>query len=258
MTGIQINDIPYYGFVYMWCDTIRNKFYIGSHYGKLDDGYTASGLIIKRILKKRRNTCYRYILELSYNNDRKDVLQKEQKWLDFYSVKDNNSFYNIKQTANGGSGTNAFKGVKKSQWYAARGIEWIDPRKGKSLDDIYDQEYVKTIKERASAMGSKGYRRGTKSDKVDFKKGKTVLEIYGYYKVANPPKPFNVSVHYPTGSIELISCNMERDFFEKTKLDPNALCTLKRTGQHTIKRILPNTKHNYPKGTIVKFIKVRK
>ena len=40
------------GFVYKWINTKNNKWYIGSHAGTVDDGYIASGVLIKKALKK--------------------------------------------------------------------------------------------------------------------------------------------------------------------------------------------------------------
>lgn len=40
------------GFVYVWLHRASGKYYIGSHKGKPDDGYTASGKLIRRAIAK--------------------------------------------------------------------------------------------------------------------------------------------------------------------------------------------------------------
>ena len=42
----------YEGFVYEWINKINNKYYIGSHKGTPDDGYTSSGIAIRKAFKK--------------------------------------------------------------------------------------------------------------------------------------------------------------------------------------------------------------
>jgi hypothetical protein len=70
--------------------------------------------------------------------------------------------------------------------------------------------------------------------------------------------PINLEITIPGGRPSVDIYHTEQDFFKKTRFETSTLCTLKQHGIHVVKRILPNTKHNYPKGTIVKFIKVQK
>jgi hypothetical protein len=35
------------GFIYLWCDTKRNKYYLGSHVGNIDDG--CIGMTVKEV-----------------------------------------------------------------------------------------------------------------------------------------------------------------------------------------------------------------
>ena len=41
-----------FGFVYVWVNNITGNFYLGSHEGTLDDGYTGSGKVFQRAVKK--------------------------------------------------------------------------------------------------------------------------------------------------------------------------------------------------------------
>lgn len=69
------------GFVYLWKDTKRNKFYLGSHLGFLDDGYTGSNNRFKSAFKSRPHTFRRRILEIHPEITSKELLKKEEAWL---------------------------------------------------------------------------------------------------------------------------------------------------------------------------------
>ena len=42
----------YNSFIYQWFDRNLNKFYIGSHYGEVNDGYLFGGIDIKKEYKE--------------------------------------------------------------------------------------------------------------------------------------------------------------------------------------------------------------
>jgi hypothetical protein len=93
-----------YGFVYIWKDTKRNLFYVGSHYGHENDGYTGSNVRFKNAYKTRPETFRRRILERLYDSTRKELLYREELWLSL--IKDEElhgvKYYNEKKVAAGG------------------------------------------------------------------------------------------------------------------------------------------------------------
>jgi|APFre7841882654_1041346.scaffolds.fasta_scaffold102540_1 hypothetical protein len=110
----------YTGYVYIWYDTIARLFYIGGHYGRVDDSYICSNKPMKRAYKLRPNTFKFRVLE--YVSSNKTALrQAEQRWLDM--IKDHElmlsdnvkagtcRYYNVKKCAAGGS----HKGHKKNR-----------------------------------------------------------------------------------------------------------------------------------------------
>lgn len=100
------------GFVYIWYDSKHKRFYIGSHKGSLDDGYISSSSWMKSSYKRRPHDFKRRILKRSYFQDRKDLLDEEQKWLNL--IKDEElgkRYYNLKK--------NAFGGFTKEAWLAS-------------------------------------------------------------------------------------------------------------------------------------------
>lgn len=91
------------GFIYIWYDTVKKKFYLGSHYGTPDDGYVGSGTYFKRAFNKRPHTFKRRIIQYVVGS-KTDVLVTEQSWLNL--IEDNElgkKYYNLKKSAKGGS-----------------------------------------------------------------------------------------------------------------------------------------------------------
>lgn len=90
----------YIGFIYMWTNNINSKKYVGSHKGKIDDGYVGSGKAFKKAVKKYGlNNFSRQILEFVY--DENDLLKIEQKYLSLYNCAESTEFYNISSNAHG-------------------------------------------------------------------------------------------------------------------------------------------------------------
>jgi hypothetical protein len=93
-----------YGFVYIWFDTKRKKYYIGSHMGSKDDGYVCSNKIMNCKYKSRPETFRRRILFDGMLSSHRELLDEEQKWLsmiddsELHGVK----YYNSKKVAAGG------------------------------------------------------------------------------------------------------------------------------------------------------------
>ena len=90
------------GFIYIWFDKLKRMYYIGSHHGDENDGYTGSGTYFTRAYTKRPHHFRRRIVEVVHT--REDLLRTEQRWLDM--IKDDElgkRYYNLKKIAKGGS-----------------------------------------------------------------------------------------------------------------------------------------------------------
>lgn len=121
------------GFVYIWYDTIRKMYCIGSHLGDLNDGYITSTGIMNKAFNKRPETFKRKILEYYYGECQKELFNIEQYYLNM--IKDEELFlkeniksgsvryYNIKKNASGLSGKVASK-IKKSWWDSDKSDNW--------------------------------------------------------------------------------------------------------------------------------------
>ena len=85
-----------YGFVYIWRDKGRGRYYIGSHWGREDDGYVCSSTWMRNSRNRRPEDFRRRILVRIYTS-RIDLLEVEHKWLSLISKNDlGNKYYNIR------------------------------------------------------------------------------------------------------------------------------------------------------------------
>ncbi len=94
--------VNYNGFIYLWINLTNGKLYVGSHWGKLDDGYIGSGVLFKKAVKKYGiHNFSRTILEIRKFRDRKDLQETEIFFLKSLNVVQKSRYYNM--TDNAGS-----------------------------------------------------------------------------------------------------------------------------------------------------------
>lgn len=139
------------GFVYIWYDNLRKMFYIGSHWGRTDDGYLCSNDRLYNAIKKRPENFKRKIIEHNIQ-DKKILLEREQHWLNMIkdeelssvsSVTSNTAkYYNYKKFATGGNG-GANKGKNKTAWNKGITSEMLDLRRNKLFSLIIDKPIKK-------------------------------------------------------------------------------------------------------------------
>lgn len=91
------------GFIYIWKDMKRNKYYIGSHQGSDDDGYIGSNKRFQCAYKSRPETFRRKILEYVEFTKHKELLDRENYWLSMINSDELfTKYYNEKKVAAGG------------------------------------------------------------------------------------------------------------------------------------------------------------
>lgn len=95
------------GFVYIWYDSLRKMFYIGSHFGPTDDGYICSSRRMNCAYKKRPETFRRRILKLFTDVSYQELLEHEEKWLQLIDTSELGvKYYNYrKETYHWAAGT---------------------------------------------------------------------------------------------------------------------------------------------------------
>lgn len=81
----------YEAFVYCWTDTVNQKLYVGSHKGKIDDGYICSSKIMKEEYIKRPDDFVRQIVAIGKLID---IRKLESKILQSVNARSDANFYN--------------------------------------------------------------------------------------------------------------------------------------------------------------------
>lgn len=97
------------GFVYLWFDRKHKRFYLGSHWGNIEDGYICSSVWMKSSYKRRPQDFRRRIL-VSGVQTKQQLLEIEGRWLALISQSELGSrYYNLKTVAAGGATRNGMQ-----------------------------------------------------------------------------------------------------------------------------------------------------
>ena len=67
------------GFIYIWFDKLRKMFYLGCHFGTIDDGYICSSNRMRDAYRRRPHNFKRKIIQK--NIDKSNLLETEYRWL---------------------------------------------------------------------------------------------------------------------------------------------------------------------------------
>ena len=90
-----------YGFVYIWFDRKHKKYYIGSHWGTIDDGYICSSTWMRNAYKYRKEDFKRRII-IKITTSKADLLKKEYEYLSLIKKEElGKKYYNMTQHLNG-------------------------------------------------------------------------------------------------------------------------------------------------------------
>ncbi len=88
-----------YGFVYIWYDKKHKRYYVGCHWGTIDDGYICSSRWMRKSYNRRQYDFKRRIIKS--NLSREQMYIEEQRYLDMMKPEEKKiRYYNI-QTNNG-------------------------------------------------------------------------------------------------------------------------------------------------------------
>lgn len=69
-----------YGFIYLWFDKKHRRYYIGRHWGSIDDGYICSSRMMRQSYNRRPQDFKRRIVSYVYSC-KEDLILEEQRWL---------------------------------------------------------------------------------------------------------------------------------------------------------------------------------
>lgn len=168
--------------MYLWKDTKRNKFYIGSHLGSPADGYAGSNNRFICAFKSRPETFKRRILEHHTSISSKELLSREQEWLQLIEKEELTvKYYNEKRVAAGGDIISDLSEEKRLQhreksreaakvyWETISAEELEIRRKNAFGGNNFDRSYMQTSDYRQSmsiaTSGDKnGFHKKTHSD----------------------------------------------------------------------------------------------
>jgi hypothetical protein len=86
-----------YGFVYIWYDKKRKMFYIGCHWGSVDDGYICSSNRMRDAYRRRPQDFKRKIL-VSKIFSRENTIEEEHKWFSYIKEEElGKKYYNLRK-----------------------------------------------------------------------------------------------------------------------------------------------------------------
>ena len=84
------------GFIYIWYDKKKKKYYIGSHMGLENDGYVCSSTWMRNAYRRRPNDFKRRIIKRMYDVTRTQLFHEENKWLGFIKQTElGKKYYNL-------------------------------------------------------------------------------------------------------------------------------------------------------------------
>jgi hypothetical protein len=149
-----------FGFVYLWYDTKHKKFYLGSHLGLPSDGYTGSNRLFQSKYKSRPDSFKRKILESHDNISSKELLEREQFWLNLIKPEELTiRYYNEKKVAAGGDIISNLSEEKRRQHAEKSGIA-----SRKYWDNITPEDYENR---RKTAFGGNNFDRSYMKERND-------------------------------------------------------------------------------------------
>lgn len=137
-----------YGFVYIWRDHKHKRYYIGSHWGTIDDGYVCSSSWMMAAYKKRPKDFSRRILFTNVN-DRTVVINEEYRLLTMIKPDELGSkYYNLTQHRNGHWSTDSHKRLTVGQKISSspnRAANIGRANKGRQFSDYAKQRHKEVM-----------------------------------------------------------------------------------------------------------------
>lgn len=84
-----------YGFVYVWYNRWKKKFYVGCHWGSENDGYVCSSKLMREAYKRNPEYFKRRVIQ-RHHGTRQELLEIEHRWLQLIADVDlGNKYYNL-------------------------------------------------------------------------------------------------------------------------------------------------------------------
>lgn len=150
-----------YGFIYVWRDRKKKRYYIGSHWGTEDDGYICSSDSMREAHRRRPKHFRRRVVSKVYTS-RVDLLTEEQRWLDMIKPEEfGRRYYNMNAKTHGyywwvNEETRKIVGANHSAKMKGKKRGPCSPEKAKAISEakirkFQDPEYRKLVGEKVAA-----------------------------------------------------------------------------------------------------------
>lgn len=155
-----------YGFIYVWYNRWKKKFYVGCHWGREDDGYVCSSKLMREAYKRNPEYFKRRVVQRVYV--RELLLTEEHKWLS--QIKDEQlgkKFYNLNKHHFGHWSTASDLGLSVRE-------KLSKANKGRVVGP-FSEDHKKKISE---ALKGKPLANETKQKLSDVRKGKPKSEEF--------------------------------------------------------------------------------
>ena len=186
-----------YGFVYLWRDNKHNRYYIGSHWGTIDDGYICSSNWMRDAYKRRPQDFKRKILTTNIL-ERKLTRDIESVWLSLIKEDElGKKYYNFRNKAYENWSDDEKKRIKISKSISEKIIELHQ-------DYVYKQKYLKGIENRNTRSAELEVREKRRVSML-----KTMEEKFPIDERHTPRWEFN-SVEYKENMAKSVSLKWEK------------------------------------------------
>jgi len=189
----HISQQEYTGFIYLWFDRKRRMFYLGSHKGRVDDGYTGSGRRFTAHYKSRPSDFKRRIIEY-VNGSVLHIWEREQAWLGLIRPEELNvRYFNQKLNSKGGAGPRSEitkekirkSSTGKSKWNTEQKKQISDRQIGVSKNNGAACSRAKKgkktgpVSQERKALISKGKYQPMSCDGIIFESGQHAAKHFG-------------------------------------------------------------------------------
>lgn len=234
--------------VYKIISKDKKYIYIGSSCGKTGFG----GRYNTYQWRLKHNKCHNKKIQNIYNKHGHDYLifeciefidnktnaeihNREEELIEQYMNEQQFILLNFTTDARGGAGWRQFKTKDE--------LKKIDAKKRLAPS----KQILRNIRHSKTLKAKPPFQKQQKIEKhiETFYKNREKHKNYKPFKIV-----FNIPNEYDTYTESYTS---ESDFFNKTKFEESILRKLKNKKTHTVKRVLKNTKHTYPTGTVLEY-----
>lgn len=126
-----------YGFIYLWFDRKHKKFYLGRHWGTIDDGYICSSKSMREAYRRRPSDFKRRIV--TRVNDRDILVLEEQRWLNMIDIEKLKTRYYNKTLKATTPSTRGYQHTSETR------LKISESQKGKKLTEEHKKKISESV-----------------------------------------------------------------------------------------------------------------